>query len=198
MIILIIIGIILCFYIIYSWKYACSNRVYNMIMKMYPNAKNILDFGCGSCCNTSKLALMGKHIVSMDIVDKGVCTKPQLFDGNRIPYADKTFDLGICSFVLHHTSTYTQLLQELKRTCKNVLVIENTPELAIDWIFTRKHAHSEWGTCDKCFKTDEMWQHKFYSLGFNILKKERIPRWVCPFSDRPWLYPVPSVAYLLT
>lgn len=181
----------------YMWRGACRNRVLNMVMTMDPHAQTVLDLGCGSCCNTVQLSKMGKRVVSMDIVDKGVCTKPQLFDGDRIPYGDKTFDLGICSFVLHHTSTYLHILRELKRTCRRILVIENTPEIGWDWLFTKAHASSEWGECEGCFKNTAMWEHEFNYLDLNVLQKQRISRWTCPFGDKPWFYPVPSTAYLL-
>lgn len=183
--------------IIFLWKRSCRRRVISMVMKMDPSAQSILDLGCGACCNMVHLSQEGKRIVSLDVVDKGICTKPELFDGKTIPYDDKTFDLGICSFVLHHTNTYSQLLQELKRTCTRVLVIENTPEIGLDWFFTRAHARSQWGTCEDCFKNAKGWKEEFKRRGFSVLRMERLSRWVCPFGDHPWIYPVPSTAYLL-
>jgi len=63
-----------------------------MVIKYAPTSKKILDLGCGACCISKQLQLSGREVTPMDVVDKGVCLKPELFDGMKIPYADKVFD----------------------------------------------------------------------------------------------------------
>lgn len=89
-----------------------------------------------------------------DVVDRGVCVRPQLFDGRTVPFDDDTFDLGVCAFVLHHAPMQRRLLLELARTCREVLVLEDTPQSALEWMWTRLHAASDWGSsCPSCFRT---------------------------------------------
>ncbi len=180
------------------YKNKCENRVYNIVQKFAPHAKKILDLGCGKCCTTQTLIQQGKDVTSLDIIDKGECEKPVLFNGIDIPFDDKEFDLGICSFVLHHTETQIELLKELKRTCRQIIILENTPENENEWKYVEKHAESEWGKCMKCFKTAEEWNDVFISLDLNIENMENMSKWYCPFSDKPFFYPVTCTCFLLS
>lgn len=195
--------IIVCIVIVFSitcflyFKYRCENRVYKIVMDFAPNARKVLDLGCGKCCTTVKLKNHGMNIVSLDVVDKGVCTHPTLFDGKHIPFGNKEFDLGICSFVLHHTQNQNELLKELQRTCKRVILIEDTPITQKDKHLAKKHSESEWGSCVSCFKSRDQWMQTFSSLGLTVLKEKAISRWLCPFSYQPFWYPIASHAFLL-
>ena len=180
------------------YLYCCKNRVYKLTTALCPEARTILDLGCGACCTTAKLSKMGKQVVSLDVVNNGVCNVPILFDGHNIPFASDSFDLGICSFVLHHTKQYTKLLHELKRVCTKVLVIENTPETDREWEYIRVHANSHWGHCVDCFSDSTQWKKIFKQTGFKVEKERTISKWLCPFSDKPFYYPVTSTAYLLS
>lgn len=183
--------------VVYYFYYECTNRVHNMVTKYANHANNILDLGCGACCSTKKLKVSGKNITPLDVVNKGKCMKPELFDGKRIPYGDKEFDLGICSFVLHHATNQLELLLELKRTCKQVLIIENTPESEKEWKYALQHAKSDWGQCKECFRDNDAWKKTFTDLDLSVLAQEKISRWLCPFSDKPFFYPVTCTVYLL-
>ena len=174
----------------------CNDRVYNMVMKYAPDANTILDLGCGSCCTTKKLQQLGKKVLSLDVVDKGVCMKPTLFNGKDIPFGNKQFDLGICSFVLHHTQTQKELLFELKRTCKKILILEDTPATEREWNFIKKHAESDWGKCIECFKDVHEWEYLMKLVGLDVVHKKTISKWDCPFSYQPWFYPVTSTAFV--
>lgn len=177
-----------------------TNRAMN-IFKTYFNDKkyNILDFGCGSCCNSTILENMGHQVTSLDIIDLSNCKKPQLYDGKRIPFGDKSFDIVLCSFVLHHTSDWYELLKEMKRVSKYIIILENTPENKLDDWFVKQHSTSHWGgvNCLKCFKTNEEWIETFENLNLSIKKIEKIPRWYFPFSEKPYFYPVVSMVYIL-
>jgi ubiquinone/menaquinone biosynthesis C-methylase UbiE len=116
----------------------------------------------------------------------------------NIPYNNLYFDLGICSFVLHHTDTQIQLLKELKRTCNKILIIENTPKNDKEWSYIKKHAGSYWGKCINCFKNKENWENLFIELGFTILEQKEMSKFYCPFSDKPLFYPVTNTVYLLS
>lgn len=168
-----------------------------MVKKYANDAVTILDLGCGSCCTTKKLRESGRKITSLDVVDKGVCVRPQLYDGHTIPFPDNTFDLGICAFVLHHTEKQLEILKELKRTCNLVLVLEDTPKTKSEWKYALKHSKSDWGACAKCFRNTSSWEMIFQQLNFKILAKEMISKWTCPFSKKPFFYPVTCTAYLL-
>ncbi|HKR81425.1 MAG TPA: class I SAM-dependent methyltransferase [Candidatus Saccharimonadales bacterium] len=50
----------------------------------------------------------------------------QLYDGKRFPFQDKTFDCVVCTFVLHHTPHPQQLLAEMQRVSRRLIILEET------------------------------------------------------------------------
>jgi ubiquinone/menaquinone biosynthesis C-methylase UbiE len=57
----------------------------------------------------------------------------QQFDGYKIPYGDKKFDLGVSIHVLEHVEHERLFLQELKRVANNIVIevpLENTINVA--------------------------------------------------------------------
>lgn len=177
----------------------CKSRVFDAFAKYGADAKKVLDLGCGSCCNGRKImaAFPGKNVTAIDIVDKGTCESPMLFDGKTIPFPDNSFDIGLCSFVLHHARSYRMLIDELRRTCRRIIVIENTPESDSEWAYVKKHSGSDWGTCMECFKTAADWRNTFRTAGLTVVAEERISKWRCPFSDHPFYYPVTCTVFVL-
>ncbi len=176
----------------------CKSRVYSVVKEFYPTAETILDVGCGSCCTTKPLEYEGKSVSYLDVVDKAKCARPKIFDGKNIPFDTNSFDLGIASFVLHHAKGNVEaLLKDLQRTCKKVLILENTPSTSVEWWFAKKHSASHWGECKECFKDQNEWIKTFEGLGFRVERVKTIDPFYCPFSDWPWLYPVTCSAFLL-
>uniref|UniRef100_A0A6C0EAU0 Methyltransferase type 11 domain-containing protein n=1 Tax=viral metagenome TaxID=1070528 RepID=A0A6C0EAU0_9ZZZZ len=183
----------------YQFKKNNINRILNIFKKNFNNKQyKILDLGCGKCCISAHLENMGHSVTSLDVVNLGSCKKPKIFDGKNIPYDDNTFDIVLCSFVLHHTNTWKKLLLEMKRVAKYVIIVENTPETDLDWWFIKQHSKSDWGSCLKCFKTTSQWKNIYYKLNFKLLSVERLSRLNFPFSDKPWFYPVPSTVFILS
>jgi|688.fasta_scaffold07294_16 SAM-dependent methyltransferase len=197
--IFIIIGIII-FIICISYLFLQnkSKRVINIFKENFNDTKyKILDLGCGACCNSSILESMGYQVTALDVVDLSSCKKPQIYDGKKIPFQDKSFDIVLCSFVLHHADNWYDILQEMKRVGNHIIIIENTPEISLDYWFVKKHSNSEWGSCEECFKTNTEWLDIFNQMNFKVENIKRIPRWYFPFADKPYFYPVPSTVYIL-
>lgn len=193
---LVILVIVLLFCI---YKQNKSNRVINIFQEHF-NSKTynrVLDLGCGACCNSSILESMGYQVTSLDVVNQSVCKRPELYDGKKIPYDDGSFDIVLCSFVLHHAPNWYDLLNEMKRIGKYIIIIENTPEISLDYWFIKIHAQSEWGNCLECFKTNDEWLEIFRNLNLQVQNIKRISRWYFPFADKPYFYPVPSTVYVL-
>jgi len=191
---ILVIVVLICIY-----KQNKSNRVIN-IFKEHFNSKTynrVLDLGCGACCNSSILESMGYQVTSLDVVNQSVCKRPELYDGKKIPYDDGSFDIVLCSFVLHHAPNWYDLLNEMKRIGKYIIIIENTPEISLDYWFIKIHAQSEWGNCLECFKTNDEWLEIFRNLNLQVQNIKRISRWYFPFADKPYFYPVPSTVYVL-
>jgi len=154
----------------------------------------ILDLGCGECCITRALELKGYQTTGIDIVDAGSCSQPAVYDGEKIPFDDKSFDVSVCAFVLHHASNYRTLVQELVRVTKRLIIIfEDTPENKMDRYFNKLHSGSDWGSCKECFLTRDEWLTIFDEHG--VVEWESIPLMEFPFAGRPWIYPVHKTCF---
>ena len=194
--IVIVIVIVVVLVMIRIYEKRRSERIIGIIRR-YDRRKTILEIGSGSGCNARRMEEMGYKVTAIDIEDKSRCKRPRIFDGERIPYGDKTYDIVICTYVLHHTNKQEELLKEMRRVGKEVIIIENTAENKMEEYLTRIHARSEWGKCEECFRKDEEWEEKFRRIGYEIKYKERISPWYYPFADKPYIYPVTSTAYIL-
>lgn len=150
----------------------------------------ILDLGCGSCCLTQKIKDKGYNIVGIDVVNESKCYNPVIFDGKVIPFNDKSFDVTICAFVLHHIVNCEDMLDEMIRvTKKYILIFEDTPSCDIDQYLCSQHAKSHWGTSN-CFKNIDEWLKVFNKKGLRVVKIDPLGRLESPFARKPYIYPV--------
>jgi len=89
----------------------------------------ILDVGSGSGGVSCELLRNGfKNLFCLDVVDllayKNL--KVILYDGEKIPFTDKKFDVAIIIHVLHHCGDSSKTLKEALRVAKRVVFIEDT------------------------------------------------------------------------
>lgn len=103
-----------------------SHPGYLKLQSYSKKAKSILDVGCG---DGSKLERFGNKEsqkngveISQAAIDRGQKCYPKinfhLFDGEKLPFPDLTFDLVTCMFVLEHTQKPNILLSEIIRVTK--------------------------------------------------------------------------------
>lgn len=92
--------------------------------------ERVLDLGCGSGILAKELEKKFKvKILGIDILDQRIVKIPFLiYDGEKIPFLDDTFDLILISFVLHHTQDPIKILNEAKRVGKRIIIFEDIPE----------------------------------------------------------------------
>ena len=193
MFIVVIISVLITLLLISFFRNNGSNLRIGRIKQFIQPNDIVLDLGCGSCCLGTQLS--GVKVINMDIVNKSKCGAPIIYDGHKIPLPNKSVDISICAFVLHHTNNQIELLSELSRVTKRVILIfEDTPEYKIDDLFTNFHGGSHWGKGS--FHCNETWEKIFNRLGMKVILNDRIGR-IYPFSDRPWFYPVPKRMYVL-
>jgi SAM-dependent methyltransferase len=89
---------------------------------------SVLDVGCGDGTIAS-LILLNRPDISIRGID--VLIRPEAkipvatFDGEHVPYNDKTFDVVSFIDVLHHTNDPTVLLKEAKRVARSAVVIKD-------------------------------------------------------------------------
>jgi ubiquinone/menaquinone biosynthesis C-methylase UbiE len=104
--------------------------------------KNVLEVGCGDGSILHWLSHWNfcEQLYGVDISESGIefglgrgmahVKEIQLFDGYNIPFADKQFDLVICSHVLEHVEHERILLREIRRVSSHQVF-----EVPIDFSF---------------------------------------------------------------
>lgn len=148
------------------------------------SGQKILDYGAGSGQISEYIAKkFGANMTMVDIVDYNQ-TKLELikFDGKHLPFENKSFDLTLIIFVLHHSNYPIEILSELKRTAKKIIVIEDTPKNMIektawhfwDWLLNLGHDVPMTYSA----KGEKEWTAIFKRLNLKIIKKRNF---------RPWL-----------
>ncbi len=93
-----------------------------------PAGSSVLDVGCG---DGSLAALLLEARPDLSITGLEVLARPstkipvELFDGARIPFPDRSFDIVMFVDVLHHTPDPMVLLREAARVARLGLVIKD-------------------------------------------------------------------------
>jgi SAM-dependent methyltransferase len=142
----------------------------------------ILDIGTGAGSVCILLETEGYNVTPLDVYDRTLTEriKPVMYDGNTIPYSEKSFDTALIATVLHHTEDPRTILSEAKRVASNIVIIEdvytNVFQKYLTFIFDslfnfefRGHPHSN--------KTDSEWKELFEELGLT-LKGSRYDRFL--------------------
>ncbi len=162
----------------------------------------VLDIGCGDAYVTSEL--VREHagpVLAVDIVDCRRRATPHfaLYDGIDLPFADASCDVAILGFVLHHipNEDKARVLAEVHRVVRRaVIVLEDTPENAIDRYLNRRHGEQfrrKIGTTHGFgFFSAPEWMPIFEDHGFAVAKVQRVSRLA-----RDWRQPYARTCFVL-
>lgn len=144
--------------------------------------ETFLDVGSGSGFLAKELEKrLGLKVTCVDVVDGSKTDMPVvLFDGKSLPFADKSFDNILFSYVLHHAGpNQKELLKEARRVAKKrVIIFEDEAlggfgelftsfhRLAYDFLYNIKNNNP----C--VFHTASEWEKIFKKLGFKVKEKD--------------------------
>jgi len=107
------------------------------LLRQVPPAKRALDFGAGDGWFASELMRLGlaRTIVGADVlIWPGTVKRPVIFDGERLPFADRAFDLTYAIDVIHHCPDPERALDEVLRcTDRHFLIKDHSYRNVLDW-----------------------------------------------------------------
>jgi malonyl-CoA O-methyltransferase len=89
----------------------------------------VLDAGCGTGRWMRELSSRGAHVLGIDGCDEMIRRAPRpvaLANVQRLPIADNSFDIGICSFVIGYVPL--DVINELARVSRRVIVTDMHPD----------------------------------------------------------------------
>lgn len=170
------------YYRIFSKAYqGAAQRMCLDCQDFIKKGSKILDLGCGSgIVGKSFQKFFQAEVIGVDIQDNRIYPIPfELIDGKKLPFPEKSFDVVLISYVLHHSGNPTLLLKEAKRVTRDKIVIyEDLPEGFLSRIICKIHGIS----FDKIFKNqsqtsfklEEEWKKIFREIRLNTIFKKRI------------------------
>lgn len=161
-------------------------RAYDMaleIARVLPKSAKVLDVGCGNGFIAHHLtSILRSTVVGLDV--HHTISAPiefVLFDGQRIPLANRSADAVLLCYVLHHARDPLLILDEVARVLRPgglAIVYEDIPRGWWDRQVCRSH-NFKWqrrtGPCT--FRLQEHWGACFRSAGFEIMRERRLSRW---------------------
>ena len=112
-------------------RYVHAHRVRVLcaqISKMIPRRASVLDVGCGDGLLANMIQRMrpDARIEGIDVLPRRVShIGVTVFDGEKMPFPDRSFDVVMFVDVLHHTEDPTVLLREAVRVARQRLVIKD-------------------------------------------------------------------------
>ena len=161
-------------------------RAYDMaleIARVIPRGSEVLDVGCGNGFIAHHLsAMLGTRVAGIDVAN--ATDAPiyyQRYDGSHFPLDDKSMDVVLLCYVLHHAQDVSVVLKEVRRVLRQeglVIIYEDNPWTRWDVALCRLH-NRQWkdrtGPCT--FRRESAWRSLFESFGFEIVSERPLSRW---------------------
>jgi len=141
----------------------------------------ILDLGCGSGIVGNQFEeFFQAEFVGTDIIDRrAVPLAFEIFDGKNLPFPEKSFDVVLISYVLHHAKDPIILLKESKRVSREkIIIFEDLAEGFFSKIICQFHGISYSKLFKNprflSFKSEKDWEKIFEDIGLNVIFKKRV------------------------
>jgi SAM-dependent methyltransferase len=145
---------------------------------------DVIDYGCGGGLLTQMLHdSLGIKIEGVDVRDfrsSKVSVPVKIFDGYRVPVADKHYECAVLTNVIHHELDNEKILAELDRiVSKKMVIIETVPEADDD-----EAAKDDWG---RMILNDALWNRFFNYANIPVPGTYETPfTWVQRFEKYGW------------
>lgn len=125
-----------------------------------PGGSRVLDIGGGWGFYHEPLVKRGHQHIVLDVVKPGIQNAPVVvYDGKRIPFPDKSFDVSLLITVLHHIPDPEHTLKEARRVTRGRIVV-------VEDLF--HHRLGGWWTCLR----DQLYNFEFLGHAGQFKKKK--------------------------
>jgi SAM-dependent methyltransferase len=162
--------------------------------------EKILDVGAGNGVLTAKLAgALGKNIVAVDkVVPLKTAVPVSRYDGDTLPFKNKSFNVVLLVDVLHHTRQPAALLKEAGRVAgKFILVKDHFWEHWWDKLFLRAldfaGNFTDGVDLPYNFNNWHSWDKLFRDSGLRVVEKKIVRSWSLAFFAKNVIFKLEKV-----
>lgn len=152
----------------------------SIFKEFVPSSSKVLDIGGGWGFYVEPLRrTLNCNVTVLDVVDPGFKKAPVVvYEGNRIPFPDRSFDVSLLITVLHHVLNPEKVLAEAKRVTRHaVIVVEDLYKTVLGriWTILRDSFYTlEFVGHPRNFRKKEEWSQCFRQLGFRIEAEKEV------------------------
>ena len=106
-----------------NWVEEKANRLLPFLSKK----DKILDIGAGNGMLANSLMKKGFEVQAVDVDNHSIVesVKTIVYDGQTLPFSDRSYDTALLLLVLHHTNDPVQILKEAARVAPKIIIIED-------------------------------------------------------------------------
>ena len=150
-----------------------AKQKFNRLSYFLQQEEKILEIGSGLGTVTYYFKLQGLQITPLDIQNLSVIANvtPIIYDGQKLPFADNSFDTVLLLTVLHHTTNPVSVIKEAARVSRKIIIIEDIylncwQKYLTFWVDSLVnfefigHPHTN--------QTDANWKNIFHELNLTI------------------------------
>ncbi|MBI3316399.1 MAG: class I SAM-dependent methyltransferase [Candidatus Omnitrophica bacterium] len=155
----------------------------SLFEKDLPSRSRVLDIGGGWGFYSEPLRRRGHWPTVLDVVKPGIQKSPLvIYDGKRIPFPDKSFDVSLFVTVLHHVPDPEALLNEASRvTRKQVILIEDIYRHGLGRFWTEwrdRFYNFEFIGHPANFRKSENWIQTAERRGWRLIRQHKVYTWL--------------------
>ncbi|PCJ01164.1 MAG: SAM-dependent methyltransferase [Flavobacteriales bacterium] len=134
----------------------------------------ILDVGSGNGLVSWELMQLGYKVIPLDIASQEFdsTVKPIVYNGSRMPFEDKKFDVALLLSVLHHTENPEEILKEVGRVAKRIIINEdiyNNKFQKYLTLVTDSVVNLGYSPCPRTNKNDTLWKDTFLKFNYQLI-----------------------------
>lgn len=152
----------------------------SLFKEFIPSSSRVLDIGGGWGFYEEPLRRSRNcEVTVLDVVEPGFRKVPVVvYEGEKIPFPDQSFDVSLLVTVLHHVPDPEKVLREARRVTRRfVIVVEDLYHTALGriWTVLRDSFYTlEFVGHPRNFRKKEEWFRCFRNLGFGVESEREV------------------------